>query len=111
MTSKWFINLNVFILWLTIIIMCLLIAIHSLCVDFSVDCCLNKTCFCFTSKGLCTVGQSEVVIVLECLPDENTVPLDVFRHFQLLYEQASKGIFFPMLLCFVYKLQRGHVNA
>lgn len=57
----------------------------------SVDCCVNKICWCFTTKGMCTIGQDEVIVVLECLPDENTAPMDVFRHLSFIYDEASKG--------------------
>ncbi|XP_064604177.1 zinc finger FYVE domain-containing protein 9-like isoform X2 [Liolophura sinensis] len=57
----------------------------------NLDCCVHRQCWCFTSKGLCTVGQDEVVIVLECLQDEITLPMDIFHHLQSLYESASKG--------------------
>ncbi|KAJ8309619.1 hypothetical protein KUTeg_012826 [Tegillarca granosa] len=40
---------------------------------------------------MCTVGQDEVVIVLEIIPDEKTVPRDIFCHFQCLYDEAGKG--------------------
>lgn len=55
------------------------------------DCCVNRTCWCFTTKGMCTVGQDEIVIVLECFPDEKTIPKDVFWHFHTVYEEAYKG--------------------
>ncbi|XP_022089254.1 uncharacterized protein LOC110978509 [Acanthaster planci] len=56
------------------------------------NCCVNRTCWCFSTKGMATVGQDEIVIVLECLTDEKTVPKDIFRHLQSLYEQASRGV-------------------
>jgi hypothetical protein len=37
------------------------------------------------------VGQDEIVIILECLPDEATVPKDIFRHLNTLYQDASRG--------------------
>jgi len=37
------------------------------------------------------VGQDEIVIILECLPDESTVPKDIFRHLNTLYQDASRG--------------------
>jgi vacuolar-type H+-ATPase subunit B/Vma2 len=40
---------------------------------------------------MCTVGQDEIVIVLECLPDEKTVPRDIFSHLNTVYEEAGKG--------------------
>ena len=57
----------------------------------SVDCCVNRVCWCFSTKGMCTVGQDEVVIVLECLPDEKVVPRDIFCHLNSVYDEASKG--------------------
>ena len=38
-----------------------------------------------------TAGQDEIVLVLECLPDEKMVPKDIFTHLQTVYEEASKG--------------------
>ncbi|XP_038066295.1 uncharacterized protein LOC119736358 [Patiria miniata] len=55
------------------------------------NCCVNRTCWCFSTKGMATVGQDEIVIVLECLPDEKAIPKDIFHHLQSLYEQASRG--------------------
>ncbi len=52
---------------------------------------MNRVCWCFTSKGMCTVGQDEIVIVLECLPDEKVVPRDIFCHLNSVYEEAGKG--------------------
>ncbi|XP_064625104.1 zinc finger FYVE domain-containing protein 9-like isoform X2 [Lineus longissimus] len=57
----------------------------------NLDCCVNRVCWCFTTKGMCTVGQDEIVIVLECLPDEKTVPRDIFSHLNTVYEEAGKG--------------------
>ncbi|XP_041475022.1 uncharacterized protein LOC121423664 isoform X1 [Lytechinus variegatus] len=55
------------------------------------NCCVNRTCWCFSTKGLATVGQDEVVIILECLPDEKTIPRDIFCHLYSLYEDAKRG--------------------
>ncbi|XP_021342255.1 uncharacterized protein LOC110442795 isoform X2 [Mizuhopecten yessoensis] len=57
----------------------------------TLDCCVNRTCWCLTTKGMCTVGQDEIVIVLEVLPDEATLPRDILCHFQTMYEEAGKG--------------------
>ncbi|XP_013412068.1 zinc finger FYVE domain-containing protein 16 isoform X2 [Lingula anatina] len=57
----------------------------------NLDCCVNRVCWTFSTKGMCTVGQDEVVIILECLPDEKEVPRDIFCHFQNMYEEAGKG--------------------
>jgi len=67
---------------------------HNLTVQVTIvnmECCVNRTCWCFTSQGLCTVGQDEVIVLLECLSEESSVPLDVFLHLSLLYDEASKG--------------------
>ncbi|XP_063409348.1 uncharacterized protein LOC134692743 isoform X3 [Mytilus trossulus] len=57
----------------------------------NLDCCVNRTCWCFTSKGMCNVGQDEIVFVLEVIPDEETIPLDILRHFYTIYEEAGKA--------------------
>ncbi|XP_060082320.1 zinc finger FYVE domain-containing protein 9-like [Ylistrum balloti] len=57
----------------------------------TLDCCVNRTCWCLTTRGMCTVGQDEIVIVLEVLPDEDTLPRDILCHFQTMYEEAGKG--------------------
>jgi len=59
---------------------------------FQVDCCLARTCWCFVTRGLCTVGQDEVIIVLECIPHEKELPRDVFTHLLSLYHQAARGL-------------------
>ena len=53
---------------------------------------MNRVCWCFTTKGMCTVGQDEIVVVLECLPDEKDIPRDLFCHFNTVYEEAGKGM-------------------
>ena len=42
---------------------------------------------------MCTVGQEEIVIVLECVPDEKTVPRDIFTHLHAVYEEAGNGMY------------------
>lgn len=44
-----------------------------------------------TTKGMHAVGQAEVVVLLLCLPDEKTIPKDVFSHFVQLYREALTG--------------------
>ena len=69
------------------------ISMHHPCIFFylSVDCCVNRVCWCFTTKGMCTVGQDEIVVLLELMPDEKTIPKDLFCHFNTVYEEAGKG--------------------
>nr|XP_015218372.1 PREDICTED: zinc finger FYVE domain-containing protein 16 isoform X1 [Lepisosteus oculatus]XP_015218376.1 PREDICTED: zinc finger FYVE domain-containing protein 16 isoform X1 [Lepisosteus oculatus]XP_015218384.1 PREDICTED: zinc finger FYVE domain-containing protein 16 isoform X1 [Lepisosteus oculatus]XP_015218391.1 PREDICTED: zinc finger FYVE domain-containing protein 16 isoform X1 [Lepisosteus oculatus]XP_015218395.1 PREDICTED: zinc finger FYVE domain-containing protein 16 isoform X1 [Lepisos len=53
----------------------------------------GRKCWCFSSNGLQGVGQSEIVILLQCLPDENTLPKDIFRLYIIMYQDAQKGTF------------------
>lgn len=52
---------------------------------------VNRKCWCFTTKGMHAVGQSEIVILLQCLPDEKCLPKDIFHHFVQLYRDALAG--------------------
>ena len=64
----------------------------------------------FSSCGLCTVSQDELLIVLECLPDEETFPRDVLSHMQNIYEEATQGMErvmshfkpHPIIFCVLY---------
>lgn len=61
----------------------------------NLDCCVHKTCWCFVTRGMGSVGQDEMVILLELLLDEKSVPYDIFYHFIDIYNDASKGITIP----------------
>ncbi|XP_053325807.1 zinc finger FYVE domain-containing protein 9 [Spea bombifrons] len=52
---------------------------------------VNRRCWCFTTKGMHAVGQAEIVILLQCQPDEKCVPRDLFSHFVELYREALAG--------------------
>uniref|UniRef100_A0A8C1I645 Zinc finger, FYVE domain containing 9a n=1 Tax=Cyprinus carpio TaxID=7962 RepID=A0A8C1I645_CYPCA len=52
---------------------------------------VNRKCWYMTTKGMHAVGQAEVVVLLQCLPDEKTIPKDVFSHFVQLYREALTG--------------------
>ncbi|XP_063229929.1 zinc finger FYVE domain-containing protein 9 [Bacillus rossius redtenbacheri] len=58
----------------------------------NLDCCVNRTCWCFSTLGLRCVGQDEVLVILECQPGEAAVPRDVFLHLNGLYQEASRGV-------------------
>lgn len=60
--------------------------------SISVDCCVNKQAWCFSTDGLINVGQDEIVILLELLEGEMTVPKDIFRHINNIYNDAVKGV-------------------
>lgn len=66
--------------------------LHVLAKIVTLDCCIGKECWCFTSKGLNNVGQDEVMVIIERLSNENSIPRDIFRLFNLLYDNASKGL-------------------
>jgi len=52
---------------------------------------INKLCWNFATRGLTSVGQDEVVILLEVGEDEQLPPREVFTMLQALYEQAGAG--------------------
>ncbi|XP_051555342.1 zinc finger FYVE domain-containing protein 9-like isoform X1 [Myxocyprinus asiaticus] len=52
---------------------------------------VNRKCWYMTTKGMHAVGQVEVVVLLQCLPDEKTIPKDIFSHFVQLYREALTG--------------------
>lgn len=51
-----------------------------------------------STKGMHAVGQAEVVILLQCLPDEKTIPKDIFTHFVQLYQEALSGNSFTQFI-------------
>ncbi|KAJ3595527.1 hypothetical protein NHX12_004830, partial [Muraenolepis orangiensis] len=52
---------------------------------------VNRKCWYMTTKGMHAVGQAELVVLLQCLPDEKTIPRDIFTHFVHLYQEALTG--------------------
>lgn len=61
---------------------------------FVVNCCVNKTCWNVTSKGLDCVGQDEIILLIEALPDETRVPKDLLLFINQLRLEAMKGIIY-----------------
>lgn len=57
-----------------------------------VECCINKLAWCFSTDGLINVGQDEIVILLEFIDGEKTVPKDIFHHINNIYNDALKGV-------------------
>lgn len=57
----------------------------------TLNCCVNKTCWNVTSKGLDCVGQDEIVLLIEVLPDETRVPKDLLLFINQLRLEAMKG--------------------
>jgi len=52
---------------------------------------INKMVWNFASRGLTSVGQDEIVILLEADDDEILPPRDIFLTIQAIYEQAGAG--------------------
>ncbi|KAM9385829.1 zinc finger FYVE domain-containing protein 9 [Pholidichthys leucotaenia] len=52
---------------------------------------VNRKCWCVTTKGMHAVGQVEVVVLLQCLPEEKSFPKDIFSHFIQLYRDMLAG--------------------
>ncbi|XP_076004485.1 zinc finger FYVE domain-containing protein 9 isoform X2 [Genypterus blacodes] len=52
---------------------------------------VNRKCWYMTTKGMHAVGQAEVIVLLQCLPDEKSIPKDLFTHFVQLYQEALGG--------------------
>ncbi|XP_072310370.1 zinc finger FYVE domain-containing protein 16 isoform X2 [Eucyclogobius newberryi] len=53
----------------------------------------SRQCWCFGSTGLQALGQKELVFLMECLPDEKTLPQDLFTLYFNIYQDAQKGKF------------------
>ncbi|KAI4882337.1 hypothetical protein NFI96_017508 [Prochilodus magdalenae] len=51
----------------------------------------GRKCWCFSSNGLQGVGQRELVFVIECLAEENSLPRDIFSLYINIYQDAQKG--------------------
>ncbi|XP_072215540.1 zinc finger FYVE domain-containing protein 16 isoform X2 [Excalfactoria chinensis] len=51
----------------------------------------SEKCWYFSTNGLHGLGQAEIVILLQCLPDEKTFPNEVFKLFIDVYKNAVKG--------------------
>ncbi|KAL0103451.1 hypothetical protein PUN28_017602 [Cardiocondyla obscurior] len=57
----------------------------------NLNCCVNKICWNVTSKGLACIGQDEVILLVEVLPDETRIPKDLLIYINQLYLEAIKG--------------------
>ncbi|KAM6328236.1 zinc finger FYVE domain-containing protein 16 isoform 6-T9 [Alca torda] len=51
----------------------------------------SEKCWCFSTNGLRGLGQAEIVILLQCLPEEEIFPSEIFKLFIDLYKDAMKG--------------------
>ncbi|XP_015117207.1 zinc finger FYVE domain-containing protein 9 isoform X2 [Diachasma alloeum] len=57
----------------------------------NLNCCVNKQCWNVTSRGLACVGQDEVILLVEALPEETQLPKDLLIHINQIYVEAVKG--------------------
>ncbi|XP_063067707.1 zinc finger FYVE domain-containing protein 16 isoform X2 [Engraulis encrasicolus] len=53
----------------------------------------ERRCWCVSSSGLRGVGQRELLFVLECLPEESSLPRDLFTLISSIYLDAQRGKF------------------
>ncbi|XP_018120385.1 zinc finger FYVE domain-containing protein 16 isoform X2 [Xenopus laevis] len=51
----------------------------------------SEKCWFFSTNGLHSLGQAEIVILLTCLENEEFLPKDMFRFFIDIYRDAQKG--------------------
>ncbi|EDO36159.1 predicted protein, partial [Nematostella vectensis] len=54
-------------------------------------CCVKKKCWCFVTDGMGAASQEEMVVLLECEKNENTIPKDVLSHFNTAFAYAKQG--------------------
>ncbi|KAJ8285539.1 hypothetical protein GJAV_G00027970 [Gymnothorax javanicus] len=59
----------------------------------------DRKCWCFSSNGLQGVGQLELVFILQRLPEESTVPRDIFILYIRIYQDAQRSRFVQDLGC------------
>ncbi|XP_047499794.1 zinc finger FYVE domain-containing protein 9-like isoform X5 [Penaeus chinensis] len=55
------------------------------------ECCVGVEVWNIATRGLCTVGQEEMVVLLEVAPGEAHPPRDIFAFFHTVYQQANQG--------------------
>ncbi|XP_033376253.1 zinc finger FYVE domain-containing protein 16 isoform X5 [Parus major] len=53
----------------------------------------SDKCWCFSTNGLHGLGQAEIVILLQRLPDEDVFPSEIFKLFLDIYKDGMKGRF------------------
>ncbi|XP_042722134.1 zinc finger FYVE domain-containing protein 16 [Lagopus leucura] len=51
----------------------------------------SEKCWYFSTNGLHGLGQAEIVVLLQCLPDEKTFPNEIFKLFTDIYKNAVEG--------------------
>lgn len=51
----------------------------------------SQKCWCFSTTGLHGFGQAEIIILLQCLPEEAIFPVEMFKLFIDIYTDAING--------------------
>ncbi|XP_064902498.1 zinc finger FYVE domain-containing protein 16 [Columba livia] len=51
----------------------------------------SEKCWYFSTNGLHGLGQEEIIILLQCLPNEEIFPSEIFKLFIDIYKDAMKG--------------------
>ncbi|NXI73887.1 ZFY16 protein, partial [Anseranas semipalmata] len=51
----------------------------------------SEKCWYFSTNGLHGLGQAEIIILLQCLPDEEIFPKEILKLFIDIYKDAAKG--------------------
>ncbi|XP_053557432.1 zinc finger FYVE domain-containing protein 16 isoform X2 [Bombina bombina] len=51
----------------------------------------SEKCWFFATNGFHGLGQAEIVILLSCLANEDTIPKDILKMFLNIYKDAQKG--------------------
>ncbi|KAM4808281.1 zinc finger FYVE domain-containing protein 16 [Rhinophrynus dorsalis] len=62
----------------------------------------SERCWFFASNGLHGLGQPEIVVLLTCLVNEETLPKDMFKLFVNIYKDAQKGKYIGNLENFTF---------
>ncbi|NXJ85859.1 ZFY16 protein, partial [Trogon melanurus] len=52
----------------------------------------SEKCWYFSTNGLHCLGQAEIIVLLQCLPDEEIFPSEIFKLFIDIYKDAMKGM-------------------
>lgn len=55
------------------------------------DCCTHQLCWVLTTAGLSSVGQDELILLLETNPQEQAIPRDLFRLVRVVHDYANRG--------------------
>ncbi|XP_032625441.2 zinc finger FYVE domain-containing protein 16 isoform X4 [Chelonoidis abingdonii] len=62
----------------------------------------SEKCWYFSTNGLHSLGQAEIIIMLLCLPNEDAVPKEIFTLFVDIYKDAVKGKYIGNLENFTF---------